>query len=349
MTRGSRRLLSILILVGRGGGLKGILLFGLSVTLALGFPYALPQADAQGKVRHIGYLSPGPPPGGGFHPIEPFREGLLEVGYVVGQSLVMDERYASGKDHLLPDLAADLVRRNADLIVTVGDQATAAAAKATRDIPIVTAVSTDPVGIGLVVSLARPGGNITGLTTISPELGGKRLDLLKQVVPRVSRIAVLWNANNRGKAAELRELETAAHRLAITVWSIEIRGQADFERAFRTINRERADALSTLREPLIQGHQKQIVQFAARSRLPDMHVGSEWADDGGLMAYGPSVREIFRRSAVYVDKILRGAKPADLPIEQPTRFELVINLKTAKTLGLTIPKSVLLQADRVIE
>jgi putative ABC transport system substrate-binding protein len=211
------------------------------------------------------------------------------------------------------------------------------------------AVSTDPVGIGLVASIARPGGNITGLTTISPELGGKRLELLKQVVPSVSRIAVLWNANNRGKAAELRELEAAAHRLAIAVWSIEIRGEADFERAFRTIGRDRADALLTLREPLIQGHQRQIVEFAARSRLPDMHVGSEWADDGGLMAYGPNLREIFRRAGVYVDKILRGARPADLPIEQPARFELVVNLKTAKALGLTIPKSVLLQADRVIE
>ena len=233
--------------------------------------------------------------------------------------------------------------------MTLGDQATAAAGKATRDIPIVMAVSTDPVGIGLVASLARPGGNITGLTTISPELGGKRLELLKQVVPGASRIAVLWNANNRGKEAELRELETSAHRLAMTVRSIEVRDPADFERAFTTISRERPDALLTLREPLIQGYQKQIVQFAARNRLPDMHVGSEFADDGGLMAYGPSLREIFRRAAVYVDKILRGAKPADLPLEQPTKFELVINLKTAKTLGLTTPKSLLLQADRVIE
>ena len=342
-------LLNIIAVACRRGGLKGIVLVGLSITLALWFPCAPLQADAQGKVRHIGFLSPGPPPGAGFHAIEPVREGLAEVGYTVGQSLVIDERYASGKDHLLPDLAADLVRRKPDLIVTVGDQATAAAGKATSDIPIVMAVSTDPVGIGLVASLPRPGGNITGMTSLSPELGGKRLERLKQVVPRVSRIAVLWNANNRGKAAELRELETAAHRLAIILRSIEIRGQADFEPAFRTISRERTDALLTLREPLIQGHQRQIIQFAIRSRLPDMHVGSEWADDGGLMAYGPSLREIFRRSAVYVDKILRGAKPADLPIEQPTRFELVINVKTAKMLGLTIPPAVLQRADRLIE
>jgi len=342
-------LLSILVVAFRRDGLRSVLLVGLSVTLALGFPCFPPQTDAQGKVRHIGYLSPGPPPGGGFHSIEPFREGLVKVGYVLGQSLVIDERYASGKDDLLPDLAAELVRRKPDLIVTVGDQATAAAGKATRDIPIVMAASTDPVGSGLVASLARPGGNITGLTTLSPELGGKRLELLKQVVPSVSRIAVLWNANNRGKAAELRELKTAAHRLAITVWSVEIRGEADFERAFRMISRERTDALLTLREPVISGHRRQIVQFAVRNRLPDMHVGSEWADGGGLMAYGPSVREIFRRSAVYVDKILRGTKPADLPIEQPTTFELVINVKTAKMLGLTIPTAILQRADRVIE
>jgi putative ABC transport system substrate-binding protein len=242
------------------GGRTGVLL-GLTITLALGFPFAPLPADAQGKVRHIGFLSPGPPPGGGFHAIEPFREGLADAGYVVGQSLVIHERYASGKDHLLADLAADLVRRKTEVIVTLGDQATAAAGKATRDIPIVMAVSTDPVGIGLIASLARPSGNITGLTTISPELGGKRLELLRQVVPGAARIAVLWNANNRGKAAELRELETSAHRLAMTVRSIEVRDPAGFERAFTTISRERPDALLTLREPLIQGYQKQIVQF----------------------------------------------------------------------------------------
>jgi putative tryptophan/tyrosine transport system substrate-binding protein len=320
------------------------------VCLVLGI-FLVPQHPAaQGKVRHLGYLSSGSPPsGGGFNPTEPFRDGLAEAGYAVGQTLVIHERYAAGQDHRLADLAADLVRRKVDLIVTVGDQATAAARKATREIPIVMAVSTDPVGVGLVASLARPGGNVTGLTTISPELGGKRLEVLKQVVPGASRIAVLWNASNPGKATEFRELQTAAQRLAIAVWSIEIRGEADFERAFRTISRDRTDALLTLREPLVQGHQKQIVQLALRNRLPDMHVGSEWADDGGLMAYGPSLNEIFRRSAVYVDKILKGAKPADLPIEQPTRFELVINLRTAKTLGLTVPRSVLLQADRIIE
>jgi putative tryptophan/tyrosine transport system substrate-binding protein len=322
----------------------------LIICLAIGLSFAPPHADAQGRARQIGYLSSGSPPGGGgFNPMETIREGLAEAGYVVGQTLVIHERYAAGKDHLLSEFATELVRRKPDLMITVGDQATAAARRATRDIPIVMAVSTDPVGVGLVASLARPGGNVTGLTTISPELGGKRLELLKQVVPRVGRVAVLWNANNPGKAAELRELEAAAQRLAIAVWPIEVRSEADFERAFRTISLERADALLTLREPLVQGHQKQIVQFAARNRLPDMHVGSEWADDGGLMAYGPSLREIFRRSAVYVDKILKGAKPADLPIERPTRFELVINLKTAKALGLTIPPPVVARADRLIE
>ena len=305
--------------------------------------------NAQGKVRHVGYLSPGPPPGEGFHGLKPFREGLAEVGYVEGQSLVLHERYASGKDHLLPDLAAELVRRKPEVIVTVGDQATVAAGKATHEIPIVMAVSTDPVGLGLVANLARPGRNITGMTTLSPELGGKRLELLRQIVPGLSRIAVLWNANNPGKAAELKELEAAARRLAVIVRSIEVRGPADFDRAFTTINRERTDALLTLREPLVQGHQRQIVQFAVKNRLPDMHVGSEFADDGGLIAYGPSIRDIFRRAALYVDKILKGARPTDLPVEQPTRFELVINLRTAKTLGLTISKSLLLQADRLIE
>jgi putative ABC transport system substrate-binding protein len=341
--------LRIVAVVCTRGGLKRMLLAGLAIGLVLGFPLAPAQAEAQGQARSIGYLSPGEPSGGGFHPIEPFREGLAEVGYVVGQSLVIHERYASGNDHLLSSLAVDLVRRKPDVIVTLGDEATAVAKKATRDIPIVMAISTDPVGTGLVASLARPGGNVTGLTSISPELGGKRLELLKEVVPGMSRVAVLWNANNRGKAAELRELEAAARRLAITVRSIEVRGPGDFERAFAAIGREHPDALLTLREPLIQGHQKQIVQFAIRSHLPDMHVGSEFADDGGLMAYGPSLRKIFRRAAVYVDKILKGARPADLPVEQPTTFELVINLKTAKTLGLTIPRELLLQADRVIE
>jgi putative ABC transport system substrate-binding protein len=318
----------------------GVLLLG-------GALFAPGRAAAQAK--QIGYLSPGPPPGAGFHPIIPFREGLAEVGYAVGQSLVIHERYASGKQHLLSELAGDLVRRKVDLIVTAGDQATAAASNATREIPIVMAVSTDPVGLGLISSLAHPGGNITGVTTISPELGGKRLELLRQVVPAASRIAVLWNANNPGKAAELRELEAAAKRFGITVRSIEVRESADFERAFATIARERPDALLTFREPLIQGHQRQIVQFAARSHLPDMHVGGEFAEDGGLIAYGPNLRAIFRRSAVYVDRILKGAQPASLPVEQPTKFELVINLRTAKALGLTIPRSLLLQAERVIE
>lgn len=307
------------------------------------------HVGAQGRIAQVGFLSPGPPPGGGFHAIEPFRKGLANLGYVPGQNLVLHEQYASGKDHLLADLAADLVRRRLDVLVTVGDQATAAAGKATRDIPIVMAVSTDPVGLGLVASLARPGGNVTGLTTISPELGGKRLELLKQAVPGVSKVAVLWNANNRGKAAELRELEVSGRRLGIAVRSVEVRDSADFERAFAAISRERPDALLTLREPLVQGHQKQIVQFAAKARLPDMHVGSEFADDGGLMAYGPNVRDIFRRASIYVDRVLKGAKPADLPVEQPTTFEFVINLRTAKALGLTMPKPLLLQADRVIE
>ena len=317
------------------------------IALALGAHGA--PLGAQGKTKHVGYLSPGPPPGTGFHAIEPFRQGLADVGYVPGQNLIVDERYASGNDHLLSDLAAELVRRKPEVIVTLGDQATAAAGKATREIPIVMAVSTNPVGNGLVASLGRPGGNITGMTTLSPELGGKRLELLKQVVPGASRIAVLWNANNPGKLAELKELESAARRLGLAVRSIEVRESADFERAFAALGRERVDALLTLREPLVQGHQKQIAQFALRSRLPNMHIGGEFADDGGLMAYGPNLREIFRRSAVYVDRILKGARPADLPVEQPTKFELVINLKTAKALGLTIPKPLLLQADRVIE
>jgi putative ABC transport system substrate-binding protein len=215
----------------RGGCRTGrLLVAGLALALVLGW-HAAPL-QAQGKPKHVGYLSPGPPPGAGFHALEPFRQGLADVGYVPGQNLVLDERYASGDDHRLADLAAELVRRRPQIIVTVGDQATAAAGKATREIPIVMAVSTNPVGNGLVASLARPGGNITGMTTLSPEMGGKRLELLKQVVPGASRIAVLWNANNAGKVAELRELETAARRLGMTVRSVEVREAADFDPAF---------------------------------------------------------------------------------------------------------------------
>jgi putative ABC transport system substrate-binding protein len=320
-----------------------------SVLLVVGLVLAPLVAAAQGKVSSVGFLSPGSPPGGGFHGIEPFGKGLREAGYVPGQNLVLHERYAAGRTGTLLDLATELVRLEVDVIVTVGDQATAAARKATRAVPIVMAVSTDPLGTGLVASLARPGGNVTGLTTISPELGGKRLELIKEAIPGASRVAVLWNAENAGKAAEFREMEIAARRLGITLRSIEVRHPRDFEPAFAAIAREPADALLTLRDALVQGHRRQIVQFARKHRLPDVHIGGEFVDEGGLMAYGPSARDLYARAAAYVVKILRGARPADLPVEQPTTFELVINLKTARALGLVIPPPLLFRANRVIE
>ena len=315
-----------------------------ALLLALRFPV---ETQPAGKVPRIGFLVGGRP--GGDFLLEAFRQGLRDLGYVEGKSILIEWRNVEGKLDRLPHLAADLVRHKVDVIVAgAGEHGALAAKQATSTIPIVFPVSADPVGTGLVASLARPGGNITGLSIFSAEVGGKRLDLIKEVVPKASRVAVLWNASSLAKAIELKDTQAAAVPLGVTLQSVQVRGPNDFDSAFSAIIKGRPDALITFSETLTLGHQKRIVDFAAKNRLPMISEIREFAEAGGLMTYGASLSDNFRRAATYVDKILKGTKPADLPVEQPMKFELVINLKTAKQIGLTIPPNVLARADKVI-
>ena len=317
-----------------------------ALLLALRFPV---EAQPAGKVPRIGFLGGARPSGGEFL-LEAFRQGLRDLGYVEGKSILIEWRNAEGKLDRLPHLAADLVRHKVDVIVAgAGEHGALAAKQATSTIPIVFPVSADPVGTGLVASLARPGGNITGLSILGAEVGGKRLELIKEVVPKASRVAVLWNASNPAKAIELKDTQAAAVPLRVTLQSVQVRGPNDFDSAFSAIIKGRPDALITFSETLTLGHQKRIVDFAAKNRLPMISEIREFAEAGGLMTYGASLSDNFRRAATYVDKILKGTKPADLPVEQPMKFELVINLKTAKQIGLTIPPNVLVRADKVIK
>ncbi len=321
----------------------------LTVVFALASLAPPPAADAQparvARIGFLGYVSPSATP----HLVEAFRRGLRDLGYVEGQNVAIEFRWAEGRLERLPDLAAELVRLKVDVIVAQGTPGPLAAKQATRTIPIVMAAAGDPVGAGLVASLARPGGNVTGLSLQVPELGGKRLQLLQEVVPGVSRVAVLWNAANPYPALVVRETELAARTLGVQLQSLEVRGPDDFETAFQAATRGHAGALITVDDPLTVNQRARIVDFAGKSRLPAMYGVREFVDAGGLMAYGAHVPDMWRRAATYVDKILKGAKPADLPVEQPTRFELVVNMKTAKALGLTIPQSVLIRADQVIQ
>ena len=320
---------------------------GFILTLALGTLTAPLAADAQqgAKVPRIGFLSPSAPS----FPSEAFRRGLRDLGYVENQNIVIEYRWAEGQYDRLPDFAAELVRLKVDVIVAVVTQASLAAKNATRTIPIVMVGVSDPVGSGLVATLARPGANITGTSSMTAEVVGKSLELLKEAVPKVSRVAVLWNpANPVFQAQMLRETEVAARALGVQLQILEARGPDELERAFAAMTRERASALLVLGDPTFFLHRARIADLAAKSRLPAMYGFKEFVDAGGLMAYGAHLPDLFRRAATYVDKILKGAKPADLPVEQPTHFELVISLKTAKALGLTIPQSVLIRADQVI-
>jgi ABC-type uncharacterized transport system substrate-binding protein len=306
------------------------------------------------KFPRIGFL--------GTWPMNPYyealRQGLREFGYVEGQNITIERRYFEGRAERLPDLATQMVRLKVDVIVVDACGALLnAASQATSTIPIVVAACNDDlVATGVISSLARPGGNITGLSELTPELGAKRLGLLKEAAPKVRRVAVLWNpasserssVNFRFWSADWVEVRAAAQVLGMTIQPVEIRGPDDFDTAFSAMSRERADALIAFSDPLIVSHGRRIVDLAARSRLSAMYPSREVVDVGGLMSYGPSLSDMFRRTAVYVGKILKGAKPADLPMEQPTKFELVINLKTAKALGLTIPPSLLRRADEVI-
>jgi putative ABC transport system substrate-binding protein len=305
------------------------------------------QAQQVKKIPRIGVLRTSSPSAVPSRQ-DAFRQGLRELGYVEGQNILIEYRHAEGKADRLPDLAADLVRLKVDVIFAQSTAAVQAAKKVTTTVPIVS-VSTDPVGEGFVVSLARPGGNITGLANLTSELAGKRLELLKEVVPQVSRVAVLWYPDASSSALRMRETEAAAPSLGIKLQPVEVRGPNDFEPAFSAMKKDRAGALVPLRSTLINNQLKRIVELATKNRLPTMYDDGEFAKAGGLMSYGTMLADLDRRAATYVDKILKGAKPADLPVEQPTKFELVINLKTAKQIGLTIPPNVLVRADRVIK
>jgi len=322
---------------------------GFFVTLAFTLLVAPLAADAQpaGKQPRIGFLSPLPSNALGVsRNLEAFRQGLHALGYVEGQHLILE--YREAPPDRLAERAAELVRLPVDVLVTWTTPAIQAAKQATSTIPIVMAASGDPIRTGFAASLARPGGNITGLTIQSAELSAKRLELLTQLVPRLARVAVFWNPANPAMVLEWQETQEAARRLGVQVKSLEIRGPDEFARAFAAATREHAQALYFTAEALFFIHLPQILDFVARSRFPTSFHRREFVEAGGLMTYGVNVPNLFRRAATYVDKILKGTKPADLPVEQATTFEFVINLKTAQALGLTIPPALLFQADEVI-
>jgi putative tryptophan/tyrosine transport system substrate-binding protein len=281
--------------------------------------------------------------------VEPFRGGLRDLGYVEGQNILIEYRWAEGKYEHFPALTAELIALKVDVIVTAGTPASLAVKKATTSIPLVMVAVGDPVATGLVASLGRPGGNITGLTSISSEMEGKRLELLREVVPTLSHIAVLWNAASPIQVIEERETQAAAQMLGMKMLSLGVRTREDIEDALTTIVRERPGALLVLADRLFLHHRTRIMDFAAQHRLPGVHAYRELVEAGGLMSYGPSYADMHRRAATYVDKILKGAKPADLPVQAPTKFELVINHKAANALGIDVPPTLLARADEVIE
>jgi putative ABC transport system substrate-binding protein len=307
----------------------------------------LAEAQQPAKITRIGFLAGTGPQG---LSVKAFREGLRDLGYIEGKNIVFEYRDAEGKNERFPSLVAELVQLKVDVLVITALPAILAAKQATKTIPIVILINADPVAAGIVDSLARPGGNITGLARLTRELGGKRLELLKEAVPRISRVGVLWNANGFALDIAFKEYEAAARAMKIGVQSLEVRGpNPDFEGAFQAAVKKRASALITITDALLYRYRKQIVDLAIKNRLPSMYERSDYVEAGGLMSYAASDNDLWRRAATYVDKILKGVKPADLPVEQPTKFEFVINLKTTKALNLTIPQSVLFRADKVIK
>jgi len=314
------------------------------------WPLAARAQQPGGKAPRIGYLSPGSASPGPLAYHDEFQRGLRELGYIEGRNIVIEYRFADGKFDRLDQLAAEFVRLNVDIIVSVVTQASLAAKNATSTIPIVIVSVGDPVGAGLIASLARPGANVTGTSAMAPQIIGKSLALLKQTVPTVSPVAVLWNPNNVTYQGQiLRETEMAAGKLDIELQTFGVRSPDEFDRTFAAVSSARAASLLVLPDPVFSAYTARITSLANKSRLPAMYGLREDAVAGGLMAYGPKYADLYRRAASYVDKILKGAKPADLPVEQPTKFNFVINLKTANTLGLTIPPGVLAIADEVIE
>jgi putative ABC transport system substrate-binding protein len=327
-------------------------LIGLAVILAvnlLAVPIA-PDAQQARMATRIGFLSPSSlsdPRTRTF--VEAFNQGLLELGWVEGQNMTIEYRWAEERTERLPDLARDLARLKVDVVVASTSPAVQAAKQATGTIPIVMTNAGDAVATGFVVNIARPEANITGLSMMGGELVGKQLQLLKEVVPNLSRVALLWNPTNSSNAPQLLHAQEAARTLGIHLQPLEVRGAGEIEGAFATMTKQRASAVMVLLDSMLVANRARIGQFAAKSRLPGIYGLTDYAKAGGLMAYGPNVADMHRQAATYVDKILKGRRPTDLPVEQPTKFELVINMKTAKALGLTIPQTVLLQADQVIE
>jgi putative ABC transport system substrate-binding protein len=321
--------------------------FGFTLTALLLALYASTEAQ---QIPRIGYVSgTGSPSDPGSY-VEALRQGLRDLGYVEGKNIAIEYRGAEGKLELIPGIVNELVQLKVDVLVVPIPSAIRAAMQATKTIPIVMVTGLDPVASGLVDSLARPGGNITGLATLAQDLNGKRLELLKEVVPRLSRVGVLRNPDDSTAAIALKEYETAARVLKIQLQSIDVSGSnPDLERAFQTAAKGRAGALITVTTAPLFLQRKRVAELAIKNRLPSLFQGSAWVEAGGLMSYSTDDLAIYRRAAAYIDKILKGTKPADLPIEQPTKFEFVINLKTAKQIGLNIPQSVLFRADRVIK
>jgi putative ABC transport system substrate-binding protein len=310
------------------------MLFALSVSA---------QAQQAKKVPRIGYLS-----ATADQKREAFLQGLRALGYVEGKNIVIEYRWLEGKTEPIPDLTAELVRLNVDVIVTGSTLVAQAARKLTTTIPIVVVGVGDPVGTGLVASLAHPGGNVTGLSGLAPELSGKRLELLKEAFPKVSRVGVFWNPASPSNALNWKETEAAGRAAAVKLQSLEVRSPDDFERAFRGTTKERVNAFIVIRDNVTNVGKQKIIAFAAKHRLPAMYPDTEYVENGGLMSYAPDFLDIFRRAATHVDKILKGTKPADLPVEQPMKFEFVVNLKTANQTALTVPPNVLVRANRVI-
>lgn len=325
---------------------KKILLFALATVILASLNPA--EAQQPKRVPRIGYLSSLSQPADSYRS-EAFHQGLHALGYVEGQNITMEYRYAEGELNRFPGLADELVQLKVDLIVASSAPAVLAAKKATKTIPIIMTNVGDPVGEGIIDSLARPGGNVKGLTGVAPDLSGKRLELLKETIPRLSRAAVLWDPGSQGTTTLFKETEAAARAMKVQLQSLEVRSPEDFERAFKAAAAGLTRALVVLQSPFTATHRRRIVELATNNRLPTMFGEAAHVEAGGLMSYAPSYNDLFRRAATYVDKILKGAKPADLPVEQPMKFELVINLKTAKKIGLTIPPNVLARADRVIK
>ncbi len=315
-----------------------------ALLFALGFLVAAQQTK---KVPRIGFLSAHSPSAISAR-VEAFRQGLRELGYMERKNIVIEWRYAEEKPDRLPALATELVRLKVDVIIASGPAVTRAAKQATATIPIVMAHDADPVGNGFVTSLARPGGNITGLSSVSPEISGKRLELLKEIVPRLSRVAVLENSTVPGEAQMLKEVKVAADALRIQLQYLEVQAPKDIETSFRAASKGHAGAVLVLAGSVADSQRTQLAELAVKNRLPGIYDRREFVEDGGLISYGTNLADLSRRAATYVDKILKGAKPADLPVEQPMKFELVINLKTAKQIGVTIPPNVLARADKVI-